>query len=518
MGINLMILVLVFIIIVVADLLWLSYYLKKKRYEITLESERIIDDAKIKADTIIKKAEVEGKEKLLQEKSRWEKEMMKRSKEIERFNKKLSEREAILERRSQHLTEREGALIRNEKYLANLENILKIKMERYDQLIEDEIKKLEKISFLTKDEAKDMLFDNIKKQAEIDAVRIRKGIIDKAKEDAEKEARLIIAQAIQKIDIETITETTVSVVELPNDELKGRVIGREGRNIRTFEMLTGVEVLVDDTPGALILSSFDPIRRKKAEMAMKRLLSDGRIHPARIEEIFDDVNKEFMKIVHEIGEEVVSELGIIDINPELYTYIGKMKYRTSYGQNLLQHSKEVAYIAGVMASELGLDVHIAKRAGLLHDIGKIADLSKEGSHALIGAEICKNYGEIEEVVNAIASHHEEVAPITAYAFIVAASDSISGARPGARRESLEKYLKRIARIEEIANSQEGVSKTFAIQAGRELRVLVQSSAISDIETSELAEKIASDIEKEIKFPGYIKVTVIREVRAVAYAR
>ncbi len=481
-------------------------------------ANEIIRQAETKAKEIIKNAELSIKERWINLKSKLEKELAGERKELERFAKSLSEREARLEKRSQYLTERESALIRNEKHLTNLEKILKTKIERYDQLIEEEIEKLEKLSALSREDAKKELFNRIKQQAEQEAYEMVKEIKERAKKEAEERAKEIISQAIQRIGLGHWSETTVSVISLPSDELKGRIIGREGRNIRTFETLTGVEVLVDDTPGAVILSAFDPLRREKAKIAMEKLISDGRIHPARIEEVIKEVEREMEKIIRQTGENTARNIGIIDLNPAFYTYIGKMKFRTSYGQNLLQHSIEVARLASLMAEELNLDTQIAKRAGLLHDIGKVADSGYEGPHALIGAKIAEQLGETPVVVNAIAAHHEETVPKTPYAFIVSAADAISGARPGARRETLESYLKRLEKLEDIAMSYKGVEKAYAIQAGRELRVLVQPEEISDMEAEQLAKEISAHIQKELKYPGYIKVVVIRETRKVEYAR
>ncbi|MBD3285628.1 ribonuclease Y [candidate division WOR-3 bacterium] len=483
-----------------------------------VRANRIIKDAEKEADRIIKEAEVEGKDRWFKQKENLEKETSTMRKDIEKQAKKVSEREAMLERRSHYLTERESTLIRNEKYLANLERLLKTKMERYDQLIEEENKRLEKTALISKQKAKKELLKNLRKQVDLEALQMVKDIKERARTEAERTAKEIISQAIQKVSLSHWTESTVSVVELPTDELKGRIIGREGRNIRTFETLSGVEVLVDDTPGAVIISAFDPIRREKAKLTLERLISDGRIHPARIEEVFQEVEKELLVHIKELGEEAAAELGILGLHSELFNYIGRMKYRSSYGQNLLQHSREVAHLCLQMACELKLDPQTAARAGLLHDIGKVAETSMEGPHAEIGARIAAQYGEDETVVNAIAAHHEEVPMENPYSFLVATADAISGSRPGARRETLEAYLKRLERLENIAVSFEGVEKAYAIQAGREVRVLVQPDIISDLEVEEMGSKIVHQIQNELKYPGYIKVVVIREVRNVEYAK
>lgn len=483
-----------------------------------VRAAQIIKDAEKEVENLLKAADVEAKERWLKAREKLEKQFSLERKELDKQSKKITEREVILERRSHYLTERESALIRNEKYLANLEKILKTKMERYDQLIEEENRRLESISLISKEKAKTELLANLRRQADLEAIQMVKDIKDHARQDAERAAKEIVSQAIQKVSLSHWAETTVSVVELPSEELKGRIIGREGRNIRTFETLTGVEVLVDDTPGAVIISAFDPLRREKAKVTLERLIVDGRIHPARIEEIYNEVDKELFEHIRITGEETTAEFGIIGLNEELYNYIGKMKYRYSYGQNLLQHSREVANLCMHMASELKLDTQMAVRAGLMHDIGKVADSNIEGPHAEIGARIVSQYGEDPLVINAVASHHEEVSMDSAYSFIVAAADAISGSRPGARRETLEAYLKRLERLENIATSFEGVEKAYAIQAGRELRVLVQPEVVSDLEVEEMSHKIARQIQTELQYPGYIKVVVIREVRNVEYAK
>jgi len=483
-----------------------------------VRANQIIKDAEKEAERVIKEAEVEGKDRWFKQKENLEKEVSSMRKDAEKQAKKVSEREAMLERRSHYLTERESTLIRNEKYLANLERLLKTKMERYDQLIEEENQRLEKIAVISKQKAKKELLKNLRKQVDLEALQMVKDIKERARDEAERAAKEIISQAIQKVSLSHWTESTVSVVELPSDELKGRIIGREGRNIRTFETLSGVEVLVDDTPGAVIISAFDPIRREKAKLTLERLITDGRIHPARIEEVYQEVEKELLVHIKELGEETAAELGILGLHSELFNYIGRMKYRSSYGQNLLQHSREVAHLCLQMAGELKLDPQVAARAGLLHDIGKVAEASMEGPHAEIGARIASQYGEDETVVNAIAAHHEEVPMENSFAFLVATADAISGSRPGARRETLEAYLKRLERLENIAASFEGVEKAYAIQAGREVRVLVQPDVVSDLEVEEMGSKIVQQIQNELKYPGYIKVVVIREVRNVEYAK
>jgi len=363
-----------------------------------------------------------------------------------------------------------------------------------------------------------MLLESIKKEAKEEAIKIIQEAEKEAKEVANKKARMIIATAIQRCSVDQVAESAVSIVPLPSEEMKGRVIGREGRNIRTFEALTGVDLIVDDTPEAVAISCFDPLRRKIAEISLQRLIADTRIHPARIEEVVIKAKKEVEELIKEEGQKVVFDMGISDIAPELVELLGKLKFRTSYGQNVLRHSIEVAYIAGIMAAEIGIDQGLAKRAGLLHDIGKAVDQEMEGPHALIGAHLAKRYGENPEVVHAIAAHHEDKPAETILAVLIQAADAISASRPGARKEVLEAYLKRIETLEEIANSFKGVDKAYAIQAGREIRIIVQPNKITDEEAAALSKEIAGKIEKELSYPGQIKVTVIRELRAVEYAK
>jgi ribonuclease Y len=477
----------------------------------------IIAEAKKRAEEIQRQGEIRAKEDWDRERVKFEAQTAAARRELERLEQKLNEREAFLARREAVLTQKEADLIKKDRELAAREKIIRAKMERLDQLIEQENSRLERIAGLSAEEAKKELIHNLENEARLEAARIVREIKEEAKARAEREAREVIAAAIQRCAIAHTSETTVSVVNLPSDELKGRIIGREGRNIRTFEALTGVEVMIDDTPGAIIISGFDPVRREIARLAMERLVQDGRIHPARIEEVVSRVQEEMEQIIKSTGEEVVLEMGIIGLHPELVKLLGRLRYRTSYGQNVLLHSREVAYLASLMAQELELEPMLAKRAGLLHDIGKAADQTIEGTHAAIGAELARRYGEDPAVVNAIAAHHEETTMDSPYAFLVAAADSVSGARPGARRESFETYIKRIESLEAIAASFPGVERAYAVQAGREIRVLVEPNKVSDQEASELAARIASQIESELKYPGQIKVMVIRETRAVNYA-
>jgi len=477
----------------------------------------IIAEAKKRAEEIQRQGEIRAKEEWDRERVKFEAQTAAVRRELERLEQKLTEREALLARREAVLTQKEADLIKKDRDLAAREKLTRAKMERLDQLIEQENSRLERIAGLSAEEAKKELIHNLENEARLEAARIIREIKEEAKARAEKEAREVIAAAIQRCAIAHTSETTVSVVNLPSDELKGRIIGREGRNIRTFESLTGVEVMIDDTPGAIIISGFDPVRREIARLAMERLVQDGRIHPARIEEVVNRVQQEMEQLIKSTGEETVLEMGIIGLHPELINLLGKLRYRTSYGQNVLLHSREVAYLASLMAQELELDPIIAKRAGLLHDIGKAADQTVEGTHARIGAELAQRYGEDLTIINAIAAHHEETTMDSPYAFLVAAADSVSGARPGARRESFETYIKRIEKLEAIAAAFPGVERAYAIQAGREIRVLVEPSKVSDQDATELAAQIAAQIESELKYPGQIKVTVIRETRAINYA-
>lgn len=523
MALNVMIIIAIVATVVLGIIgFWVGLVASRRTFRRFLalreaDGAAIIAEAKKRAEEIQRQGEIRAKEDWDRERVKFEAQTAATRRELERLEQKLAERESFLARREAVLTQKEADLIKKDRDLAAREKLLRAKMERFDQLIEQENSRLERIAGLSAEEAKKELINNLENEARLEAARIIREIKEEAKARAEKEAREVIAAAIQRCAIAHTSETTVSVVNLPSDEIKGRIIGREGRNIRTFEALTGIEVMIDDTPGAIIISGFDPIRREIARLAMERLVQDGRIHPARIEEVVSRVQQEMEQIIKSTGEETALELGMINLHPELIKLLGRLRYRTSYGQNVLLHSREVAYLASLMAQELALDAMTAKRAGILHDIGKAADQNIEGTHAQIGAELAHRYGEELTVVNAIAAHHEETTMDSPYAFIVAAADSISGARPGARRESFETYIKRIERLEAIAASFPGVDRVYAVQAGREIRVLVEPSKVSDQNASEIAARIASQIESELKYPGQIKVTVIRETRAVSYA-
>ncbi|MEO0108417.1 MAG: ribonuclease Y [candidate division WOR-3 bacterium] len=482
------------------------------------QAQNILAEARARALEYQRKAEEKAKADWDLERQKFELETANRRKEWERAQRRLTDREISLEKRASVLAQKESDLLRRERELVSREKTSKAKSERLDQLITQQNEKLEKIAGLTAEEARRELMRNLEYRARLEAAQLIKDIREQAKAQAESQAREILAAAIQRCAMSHAAETTVSVVNLPSDELKGRIIGREGRNIRAFETLTGVEVMIDDTPGAIIISGFDPVRREIAKLAMEKLIADGRIHPARIEELVSKTKTEMDDIIRATGEGVVLELGIVGLHNDLIQALGRLRYRTSYGQNVLLHSREVAHLAALMAQELDLSPAIARRAGVLHDIGKAADQTLEGPHAAVGAEMARRGGEDEVVVNAIASHHEETGYASPYAFLIAAADSISGSRPGARRESFDAYIRRVESLENIAGSFDGVAKAYAIQAGREVRVLVEPDALDDAGARDLAGRIAARIQAELKYPGQIKVMVVREVRAVDYAR
>jgi ribonuclease Y len=481
-------------------------------------AQKIVREAEKEAEIKKKEAILEAKDEWYKAKVNFERESQNRKIEIQRLEKMLSDREANLDRKVDILNRKERDVQNKEKILYARDKALRLKDEELKRLIADQNKQLEKIAQMTADEAKKLLMENLENQARQEATQLIKEIKEKAEQTAEKEAKNIIISAIQRCAADHTVESTVSVVNLPNEEMKGRIIGREGRNIRSFETATGIDVIVDDTPEAVILSGYDPIRREVARMALEKLTMDGRIHPARIEEVVAKCEKEMEVIIRETGEQTCFDVGIHGIHPELIKLLGKLQFRTSYGQNVLQHSKEVAYLCGLMAAELGLDANLAKRAGLLHDIGKAVDRETEGTHSQIGYSVAQKYGENPIVLNAIASHHEDVLQESVYSVLVQAADAISGARPGARRETLEGYIKRLEKLEELADSFKGVAKAYAIQAGREIRIIVEPEQIDDKAAEELAVEIAKKIEAELEYPGQIKVTLIRETRAVEYAK
>ena len=481
-------------------------------------SEKIIEDAEKEARNIKKEKLLEVKDEWLKKKQEFDNEVNNKRQKLLNSQKQIESREENLEKKYDLVIQKEKENKQLDRELSGKAEEIKKKSEELDRLIYEQNVRLEKTAALTSEEAKKMLMENMVNQAKNDAAQYVKDIRDRAKVEAKKECQKIVVQAIQRTAVDHSVESTVSVVQIQNDEMKGRIIGREGRNIRAFEAATGVDVIVDDTPEAVILSAFDQYRREIARIALERLIADGRIHPGRIEEVVKKVEEELdEEILHE-GENTVIQLGLHGIHPELIKHIGKMKYRSSYGQNLLQHSVEVAYLTGFMAAELGFDTNVAKKAGLMHDIGKTIDKVVEGPHALIGYELAKKFKEHPIVVNAIGSHHEDIEMEHPIAALVQAADAISGARPGARREPLESYVKRLENLENLAKSFEGVAKTYAIQAGREIRVVVEPDRVDDNFSDTLAYDIAQKIQEEMEYPGQIKVTVIREVRKIAYAK
>ena len=471
----------------------------------------IIDDALKVAETKKREALLEAKEESMNRKNELDKETRERRAELQKYERRVLAKEEAIEKKS-------DALERRESNLASKEEELKIKSVEIEEIHEKKVQELERISGLTSEQAKDYLLKTVEDEVKSDTARLYKELESKAKEDANKKAKEYVATAIQRCAADHVAEATISVVQLPSDEMKGRIIGREGRNIRTLETMTGVDLIIDDTPEAVILSSFDPIRREVARIALEKLIVDGRIHPARIEEMVEKAQKEVETMIREEGEAAALEVGVHGIHPELIRLLGRMKFRTSYGQNALKHSVEVAQLSGLLAGEIGVDIRMAKRAGLLHDIGKSIDHEIEGSHVQIGADLCKKYKESATVINAVESHHGDVEPETLIACIVQAADTISAARPGARRETLETYTNRLKQLEDISNSFKGVDKSFAIQAGREIRIMVVPEKVSDADMVLMARDISKQIEAEMEYPGQIKVSVIRESRAVDYAK
>ena len=475
------------------------------------KAREIIDEAVKAAETKKREAMLEAKEESIRVKNDLDKEVKERRAEIQRSERRIVQKEENLDKKLESIERREAG------FAAKEEEINKQKAQ-IARLNEERVQELERISGLTSEQAKEYLLKTVEEDVKLDTAKLIKEMEHKAKEEADKKAKEYVVTAIQKCAADHVAETTISVVQLPNDEMKGRIIGREGRNIRTLETMTGVDLIIDDTPEAVILSSFDPIRREVARIALEKLIVDGRIHPARIEEMVEKAQKEVETMIREEGETAVLEVGIHGIHPELVRLLGKMKFRTSYGQNALKHSIEVAQLTGLLAAEIGEDVRMAKRAGLLHDIGKAVDHDMEGSHIQLGADLCRKYKESALVINAVESHHGDVEPESLIACLVQAADTISAARPGARRETLETYSNRLQQLEDITNGYKGVEKSFAIQAGREIRILVVPEQISDADMVLLARDISKRIESELEYPGQIKVNVIRESRVVDYAK
>jgi ribonuclease Y len=488
------------------------------REQAKVDAAKVLDDAKRQGEAQMREVEVAAREKLLQARSEFEKVSRKSRSELEAQERRLTQKQDGIDKKGDELARRDKELNQLDRSVAGREKSVEKREAEVERLFEEERGKLEQIAGLTAQQAREELVRVMEDEARIEAAHIVKRIEDEAREQAGRQAQRIIGMAIQRSASDYVSETTVSVVMLPNDEMKGRIIGREGRNIRALEMATGVDLIVDDTPEAVILSGFDPFRREVARVALERLIVDGRIHPARIEEIVEKVKAEFEQKILQEGEAALLELGIPGMHPELVKLLGRLRYRTSYGQNVLQHSKEVAFLAGTMAAELRANVGIARRGGLVHDIGKAIDREMDGTHLQIGIDLLRKYGETEEVVHAMACHHGDYDPQTVEAVLVTAADALSAARPGARREVLETYVKRLEKLEEIASSFKGVQKTFAIQAGREVRIIVDSGKIGDEQALWLSKDIARRIEQELTYPGQIKVTVIRETRSVEYAR
>ena len=507
----------IIVMIIEAIIIWnqaRSY--ERKQYDSKVgsaeeKSREIIDEALKTAETKKREALLEAKEESLKTENELEKETKERRAELQRYEKRVLSKEENVEKKADALEKKEADLVRRE-------NVLSKRTAEVEAQYEQGIQELERISGLTSEQAKEYLLKSVEEDVKHDTAKLIKELENKAKEEADKKARDLVVTAIQRCAADHVAETTVSVVQLPNDEMKGRIIGREGRNIRTLETLTGVELIIDDTPEAVVLSGFDPIRREVARIALERLIVDGRIHPARIEETVEKAQKEVETNMREEGEAACLEVGIHGIHPELIKLLGRMKFRTSYGQNALKHSIEVAQLSGLLASELGVDVRLVKRAGLLHDIGKSVDHDMEGTHVQLGAELCKKYRESATVVNAVESHHGDVEPTNLISCIVQAADTISAARPGARRETLETYTNRLKQLEDITNSFKGVDKSYAIQAGREVRIMVIPEQISDDDMVLLAREVSKRIESELEYPGQIKVNVIRESRVTDYAK
>jgi ribonuclease Y len=496
------------------------FKLLEKRYQsnATKAAQALLDNAKKESERLVKEAKVSVKEELFLKREELENETLEIRKELKSWERRLAKREDGIERKLEVLNKKERFLETQEKNLQSKTEALKSRETELSDLIESEKQELHRISGLSRDEAVKILLKRLEKEVEYEQAQVIQRITERYKEEADKRGKEILTTAIQRVAADHTAETVVSTIDIPNDEMKGRIIGREGRNIRAFEKATGVDVIVDDTPGVIVVSGFDSVRREMARRSMEKLITDGRIHPSRIEEVVESTKKEMNDLIMEIGKQAAFDVGVPGLHPKVIQLLGRMKFRTSYGQNVLQHSIEVAHLCAMIAGELGLNVQLAKRCGLLHDIGKAVDHELEGGHPEIGADLARRYEERSEVVNAVASHHEGAPQETLYAVITQAADAISGARPGARRETLEKYIKRLEKLEGVANSFAGVKQAYAIQAGREIRVIVNSNRVSDKQAVKLARDIAKEIENELTYPGEVKVTLLRETRVVEYAR
>jgi ribonucrease Y len=518
LNINPILFITVIIAVLFIGIVFARYVQRKKVTEYEKIGKKILEDAKKEADVVTREASIQAKDAALQAKNELEHEVKARRLELQNAERRLAQKEASIDKKTDMLEKRDDDLSRREKDIAHKQSAMDNRVREYESLLDRERAKLEKISGMTSEEAKKMLMQSMEDEAKYEAVKVAKKIEEEARERADKKAKEILALSIQRYAGDYVGEDAVSTVPLPNEEMKGRIIGREGRNIRALEAATGVDIIIDDTPEAVILSCFNPIRREVAKISISRLISDGRIHPARIEEIVSKVAEEMEDKIKEAGEKAVFDLGVHNIHPEVVKLLGRLTFRSSYAQNVYQHSLEVAFISGIIASELRVSVKEAKRAGLLHDIGKAVDHEIEGSHASIGADLAKKYGEAEQIIHAILAHHEDVPSASLLDVIVQAADALSGARPGARREMLSTYIKRLEELERIANSFPGIEKSYAIQAGREIRIVVNSEKVSDDHIYLLSKDIAKKIESDLSYPGQIKIVVLRETRAVEYAK